>query len=165
MEIDLSAQESATPYVEQDDASRRARRADVRVSRKLRGSPQRVFDAWLDPEIAGKWLFATALRPVSRVRIDGRVGGAFRFVESGEGGRIEHTGIYFEIARPRRLAFTLSAASEQHAITRVVVEIVPRAKGCELIVSHEGVPHEHAARVESRWTGMLYGLGQTLESR
>jgi uncharacterized protein YndB with AHSA1/START domain len=165
MEIGVSAQRAEAPAVERGGASRRGLHPTVRVSRRLRKSPQRVFDAWLDPEIAGRWLFATASRPVSRVRIDGRVGGAFRFVESGNAERIEHTGIYFEIARPRRLGFTLAAANQQHALTRVVAEIVPRKTGCELVVRHEGVPEEHAARVESRWTGMLYGLCQALESR
>jgi hypothetical protein len=32
-------------------------------------------------------------------------------------------------------------------------------------VTHEGLPREHAERIETRWTGMLYGLAQTLNTR
>lgn len=31
----------------------------VRVKRRFNASPERVFDAWLDPQKAGKFLFAT----------------------------------------------------------------------------------------------------------
>ncbi len=162
--------------------ARADRRANVRVARKFKASPERVFDAWLDPRIAGRWLFATASRPMTLVRIDARAGGAFRFVDRNDGEHIEHAGVYIEIVRPRRLAFTLSLENHQQVMTRVVTEIVPLTgdvgwphavrtegartlgdTGCELIVAHEDVPAEFASNIEARWTGMLYGLGVTLD--
>jgi uncharacterized protein YndB with AHSA1/START domain len=157
-------------------AARRAGRlATVRVTSSIAASPARVFDAWLDPRIAGKWLFATATHPMSRVTIDARVRGRFRFAD-GNGG-VEHTGIYVEIDRPRRLVFSL-AATDALPVTRVIAEIAPRkavtgvreAPGSRrtrvtatgITVRHGAVPAEHAARIEARWTGMLYGLGLML---
>jgi len=140
------------------------RYAAVRVSETFQASPERVFDAWLDPELAGRWLFATASRPATSVTIDARAGGAFRFVDRNDGGHLEHTGVYLEVIRPWRLAFTLSA-NDGPAMTRVLAEIVPsraRKGGCELILAHEDVPGQFAERVEARWTGMLYGLGLML---
>src|SRR5574341_1969886 len=140
------------------------RRGAVQVTSEFEALPEQLFDAWLDPGIAGKWLFATASRPMTRVAIDPRVGGAFRFVERNAGERVEHAGVYVEIDRPRRLVFTLAGEKRPREVTRVSVEIAPRDRGCELALVHENVPVDHAIRTENRWTGMLYGLGEILRA-
>jgi uncharacterized protein YndB with AHSA1/START domain len=126
--------------------------------------PRRVFDAWLDPGLAGRWLFATASRPMTDVEIDARVGGGFRLADRCNGKTTEHHGQYLEIVPHRRLVFTLRGASRPREATRVIVEIVPRKRGCELRLRHENVPPDRAHDTEARWTGMLYGLGETLAS-
>ena len=135
------------------------------VSRRFGAPPQRVFDAWLDPHIAGQWLFATASRPIARVEIDARVAGSFCFVDRQDRGIVEHTGEYVEIVPHRRLVFTLSRDSRPHVVTRVLVEITPRKRGSELVLAHDNVPPDCASYVKARWTGILYGLGVTLDSR
>lgn len=136
----------------------------VSVATELEAAPERVFDAWLDPRIAGKWLFATASRPPVRVTIDPRVGGAFRFLERDRGDLVEHAGVYVEIVRPRRLVFTLGGAGRSRGVARVSVEIGPRASGSRLTVLLDDVPPDRADGIEARWTGMLYGLGVTLSA-
>lgn len=134
----------------------------VRVTRRYSDPPERVFDAWLNPETAGKWLFATAWRPMSRVEIDARKGGPYRLVD-GRGG--EYAGQYIEIARPRRLVFTLAMATRPPVVTRVTAEFKPLRSGCELTLAHDDVPPGQERGIEGRWTGMLYGLGETLAAR
>jgi uncharacterized protein YndB with AHSA1/START domain len=134
----------------------------VRVTQRYGATPERVFDAWLDPKTAGAWLFATAWRPMSRVEIDARRGGPYRLAD-GKG--TEYTGRYIEIARPRRLVFTLSLANSPRVVTRVTAEIEPLRSGCELRLVHENVPPDRAPLTEGRWTGILYGLGETLDAR
>jgi uncharacterized protein YndB with AHSA1/START domain len=133
---------------------------DIRVAQHLNARADRVFNAWLDPDVAGKWLFATAWRPMSRVEIDARKGGSFCLAD-GKGA--EYTGVYMEVVPPRRLVFTLSMENRPKVVTRVIAEIVPLKAGCELRLVHENVPAVHLSRVENRWTGMLYGLGETLK--
>jgi len=135
---------------------------EVRVMQRYSVSAKRVFDAWLDPEVAGRWLFATASHPMSRVKIDARAGGSFRFVDGRDGDEVEHTGDYIEIVRPRRLVFTLSVENHSRIATRVTIDIVPLERGCELTLAHEGVPPDRARGTENRWTGMLYGLAAIL---
>lgn len=132
----------------------------VRIVRRFHAAPERVFDAWLDPRIAGQWLFATALRPVARVSIDARAGGAFSFLEHWNGESFENAGDYLEIERPRRLVFTLRLPQ----VSRVSAEFVPLRTGCELVVAHR-LPQAAADAMRDRWTGMLYGLGQVLARR
>ena len=168
MELDiLSPEFSQAAGFEPDRSLRRGARrfALVRVSAGIEAPAERVFDAWLDPAIAGRWLFATASRPMTRVAIDARVRGRFRLADGNDGDRVEHRGVYVEIVRPWRLAFMLSAAHDLPA-TRVSVDIAQGdAPGTvELTVTQGDVPGEYATRVESRWTGMLYGLGLMLNS-
>jgi uncharacterized protein YndB with AHSA1/START domain len=139
--------------------------AAIRVTSRFSAPPERVFNAWLDPEVAGKWLFATALRPVAHVEIDARVGGSFRFAERRDGEIIERTGEYIEIVPRPRLVFTLSIEDHPQVITRATVEITPLKTGCQLTLIHEDVPQDYADDTEARWTGILYGLGVTLDSR
>jgi uncharacterized protein YndB with AHSA1/START domain len=139
-----------------------ASQIEVRVMQRYRAPADSVFDAWIDPAIAGQWLFATAWRPMSRVEIDARPGGSFRFADR-KGDNC--AGKYLELARPRRLVFTLAEYGRPSGVTRVNVEIVPLAAGCELALTHENVAPDCASRTENRWTGMLYGLGETLKRR
>jgi uncharacterized protein YndB with AHSA1/START domain len=123
-----------------------------------------VFDAWLDPAIARRWLFATATRPLAQVGIDPRNTGSFRFVERLRGKTIEHRGRYVEIVPHWRLAFTLSVENHPDVVARVTVAIAPATTGCALTLTHEGVPRDCAEHTRARWTGMLHGLGVTLET-
>ena len=66
----------------------------VRVTRRLSVSPQRVFDAWLDPDSIGKWMFGPRLREeeVLRLALDPRLAGSFSFLVRRQGQQIDHIG-------------------------------------------------------------------------
>ena len=136
----------------------------IRVEARYRAPSQRVFDAWLDPDVAGRWLFATSTRPIAHVEIDARAAGSFRFVERRGDGPVEHRGEYVEIVPHRRLVFSLVLVDRPRVRTRVSVELEPRETGCKLSLTHENVPFDLVSITEARWTGILYGLGVTLEA-
>ncbi|MGH7291410.1 MAG: SRPBCC family protein [Myxococcota bacterium] len=139
--------------------------AVVRVVHRFSASPERVFDAWLDPKRAGQWLFATPQGEMVRVEIDARVGGSFAFVDRRDGEDVEHIGTYLELDRPRRLVFTFGVPKFSAETTRVVVEILPVGAGCELTLTHEGVLPDYASRTQAGWTSILDGLARTLTAR
>jgi len=139
-----------------------AQRASVRVTRRFTASAERVFGAWLDPQKAGKWLFATPSGQMVRVEIEARVGGSFCFTDRREGEDIEHIGEYLEIDRPRRLVFTFTVPKYSQESTRVTVDIIPQGAGCELTLTHDGVLPDYAGRTEVGWAGILDRLAATL---
>lgn len=135
----------------------------VRVTRRFNAPPERVFDAWLEPESACQWLFVTATGEMVRVEIEARVGGRFVVIERRDGEDVEHRGEYLEINRARRLVFTFAVPTYSQVSTRVTIDIVPSGKGCELTLTHEGVLPDYASRTEAGWTGILDRLAATLD--
>ena len=132
----------------------------VRVTHHFNASPERVFDAWLDPKTAGKWLFATPTGQMVRVEIDARVGGRFVIVDRRNGEDVEHTGEYLEIDRPRRLVFTFAVPRYSPIFSKVTIEIEATASGCDLTLTNEDVPAEYLASNEKGWIGILVGLAE-----
>jgi uncharacterized protein YndB with AHSA1/START domain len=132
------------------------------VQHRFPASPEQVFDAWLDPEHAGRWLFATEDGEMVAVEIDPRVGGSFRFVDRRDGEDVEHVGEYLEIERPRRLGFTFQVPKYSDVTTRVTVEIAPLDPGCELTLTHHNVLPEWRESSEAGWTTILDGLERSL---
>lgn len=137
------------------------------VQRRIDAPAERVFDAWLDPASAGRWLFATPDGKMVCVEIDARVGGQFIVAEQRGDVLAEHHGRYLGIDRPRRLVFLFSVTKfldPDEVVSRVTVEIVPIGDGCELTLSHEIDPKwaEYADRTRSGWTMILEGLDATV---
>ncbi len=141
-----------------NDAGRKV----VHVRRLFGASPQRVFDAWLDPGTAGRWLFATSTGKVVRVEIDARVGGSFLFVRRQDGEDIEHTGEYLELDRPRHIVFSFAVPKYSAESTRVTIEITPLDTGCELSLTHENVDPHYVTNTERGWATLLDGLAALL---
>ena len=137
--------------------------ATIVVSRRFDASPERVFDAWLDPARAAKFLFATPTGEIVKVEIDARVGGGFLIIDRRpEIGEAEHFGRYVEIHRPRRLVFEFATRKDMQDATRVTIEIRPVGADCDLTLTHEGVWQDYAERTQGGWTTILGGLATAL---
>jgi uncharacterized protein YndB with AHSA1/START domain len=133
----------------------------VRVSHKFAHPAEAVFDAWLNPALAGKFLFATPTGVMKTVEIDAQVGGKFNIVETRDGEDAVHVGQYLEIDRPRRLVFRFGD-NVGFAATTVTVEIVEASGGCELTLTHEGVLEDYVSRTQGGWAMILDGLDKAI---
>jgi uncharacterized protein YndB with AHSA1/START domain len=133
------------------------------VQRVIDAPIERVFDAWLDADSLGRWLFATEGGEMVRVEVDPRVGGEFVVVEKRGDTLAEHYGKYIELDRPNRLVFEFSTDREQNP-TRVTIKLRQVAGGCELTLSHQLDPKWAAFRERALcgWTGILTGLATTV---
>jgi uncharacterized protein YndB with AHSA1/START domain len=135
--------------------------ATVTVERRFDARPEQIFDAWLDPEAVGKWLFATPGGVMEKVDIDARVGGGFTIVERRGEEVAEHFGSYVELDRPRRLAFDFWTSEEEER-TRVTVTIEADGEGSLVTLIHQGVWAEWEAQTRQGWAMILEGLARTL---
>ena len=137
----------------------------VRATHRYDASPETVFDAWLDPKIAGRFLFATPTGQMVKAEIDARVGGHFNFTDRRPGmGDVEHVGTYLEIDRPRRLVFEFAVPAYDETKTRVTIEIAPSASGSELTLTHDGVFESYVTQTRQGWGMILDGLAKALTS-
>jgi len=137
--------------------------ATVQVSRRLAAPPERVYDAWLDPGHAGRWLFRTPQGTLARCEIEARVGGRFRIDERRGDEIAEHYGEYVALDRPRRLAFDFWTSFSDER-TRVTIATEPDGEGSLLTLTHEGVWADYEERTRQGWTMILDGLAGTLAS-
>ena len=141
-----------------------APRTTLTVRHHYTASAERVFDAFLDPAKARRFMFATPTGQMVRADIEARVGGRFTFVDRRDGEDVEHVGEYLELKRPQRLVFTIQVPKYSQEIDRVSIDIVPLGTGCELTLTHETAPAE-AATLEgykSGWTMILDNLAKAL---
>ena len=137
----------------------------ITVSRRFRATPERAFDAWLDPALARQFLFATPTGEMVRVEIDARVGGTFCIVERRGDQEAAHYGTYVAIDRPRHLVFTFAVEPNAAEADTVEIVITPREAGCELTLTHEMKPEwaAYTERTEAGWRGTVDGLAATIE--
>jgi uncharacterized protein YndB with AHSA1/START domain len=136
----------------------------VRVTHHFDASAERVYDAFLDPAKASKFMFATGAGQNVRCEIDPRVGGTFTIVDRRNGEDVAHTGQYLALERPRRIVFTLTVPKYSQDSDKVTIEIAPRAHGCELTLTHEMkasyAPYQD--RTREGWKGILEVASQIL---
>jgi uncharacterized protein YndB with AHSA1/START domain len=141
--------------------------ATLSLTRDIAAPPARVFDAWLDPAQAARFLFATADGEIVRCDIDARVGGRFLIVDRRADGDAEHHGEFVEIDRPRRLVFRFRGpGTAEGEWSKVTVEIDPRRGGCALTLTHD-IPvnwASYAEPVRRGWTMILDTLSGQMDA-
>jgi len=127
----------------------------LRMSRRFEASPDRVFDAWTDPALAGRWLFTSPASQSHTVELDVRVGGKWAITDRRDGVDYRAQGEYLEVERPRRLVFSFGMPQLSPGFARVTVEIGADGSGSMLTLTQEDVPAEALAAIEGGWRDMF----------
>jgi uncharacterized protein YndB with AHSA1/START domain len=141
-------------------------------------SADRVFDAWLNPEMMRKWFFT--MEHTNKVaKNEPHIGGTWEIVDHREGKDYRAVGEYIEIDQPNKLVFTFKMPQFSETVDTITVEIKPLEKGCEMTFSQEIiVPHEDGWTSEDiekalteyhdgsehGWNLMFLGLKQLVET-
>lgn len=148
------------------------------MSHRYGVSAERVFQAWLTPSQASRFLFRTRTGNLMQCEITPEVGGGFTVTDrrpAAEGDEsvfdVVHLGKYIEIDPPRRLVFEFSVLTfGSDDATRVTVELLPLGpNSCELTLTHDlgASGQDHLLENSSRrgWTTMLALLERELFPR
>ncbi len=111
----------------------------LHMTRHFEAAPERVFDAWLNPETVGKWLFVTPADETYTAELDARVGGNWTITARRGGMNYTASGEYLEIDRPRRLVFTFAMLQFSPNTDCITIEIAPSGTGCILTFTQAGI--------------------------
>jgi uncharacterized protein YndB with AHSA1/START domain len=132
------------------------------MTHRFDATPERVFDAWVGPETARRWLFTSPTSEKNSTEIDARPGGKWSITDRRDDNDYTGLGEYLEVDRPRRLVFTFAMPQFSEHADRVVVEIAPDGSGCVLTLSHELLPPDYHAATEDGWGKMFVNLDAVL---
>jgi uncharacterized protein YndB with AHSA1/START domain len=139
----------------------------VSVSHRFTAPAERLYDAWLTPWQASRFLFRSRTGTVMHCELQPDEGGGFTVTErrnASEGDEsvfdVVHMGKYVELSRPRRIVFDLSVLTYGDHTTRVTVEFVPQGvQSCEMVLKHELGDSSQARYLEDStrrmWTNMF----------
>jgi uncharacterized protein YndB with AHSA1/START domain len=134
--------------------------AAVTVERYLRASPARVFDAFTDAVVVGRWLTPSPEVTLTVLQFDFRVGGRYRFAYVTPGrGTMHVNGDFRRIQPPEHLIFGWNIEPpDEHAgvQSQVSVTVRPSGEGTHLVIHHEYLGAPSAARRHAEgWRGAL----------
>jgi uncharacterized protein YndB with AHSA1/START domain len=131
------------------------KRAEVTIERVFDAPPERVFRAWTDPEVMGRWMWASLGKNVW-AECDLRVGGAYRVYSNIDGGRHQGPGwsgmcgLFVEVVADRKLVYTVHwdadvgyNAPDMLALDEVVsVTFTPDGERTRMAFTHMGIPDD-----------------------
>ncbi len=143
-------------------------RAEVR--RRFTASPEKVFAAFAEARLVGRWLSPAPEITLALLQFDFRVGGTYRFAYHLPAGEtVIVGGVYRAIEPPSRLVFSwIIEPPDEHAgiESEVTVTITPDGSGCELLIRHEKLARADAVtRHTDGWRGALDQLTRLLEAQ
>lgn len=129
------------------------------IRREFAASPQRVYEAWTDPQLARQFLCPQDIT-IADVTMDVRPGGTYRIdMRNAQNEPYVAYGTYREVQPGRRLSMTWqweeNNPDEEHE-TLLTVEFNPHPVGTELILTHERLSSEESRQNHSHgWSTML----------
>ncbi|KAB2332119.1 SRPBCC domain-containing protein [Cytobacillus depressus] len=112
------------------------------MKRHFDSKAKKVFDAWINPELFGKWLF-TMETTNKDAKNEPQVGGIWEIIDQRGGKDYRAIGEYIEIDRPNRIVFTFRMPQFSDTEDGITVVINPVENGCEMTFTQEiVVPHQ-----------------------
>ena len=139
---------------------------ELSIQRTIAGSPEDVFDAWLDIEILGRWFGPSDEMNVEIKLLEPREGGKYHIAMiSPEGDTYDLHGEYVRIDRPKQLVMSFYWISEPEQVMLTTVNFAASGDGTEIDLLHEKLPSEESREAhEMGWVGTLARLQRVFEN-
>jgi uncharacterized protein YndB with AHSA1/START domain len=138
----------------------------LELEHRYAAPPERVFDAWTNPEVLKRWWAAAPTWSTPLAEVDPREGGRYRLsMRTDEGETHTVHGEYTEFRPPERLAYTWSwdegpepaMAGSEHSL--VVVEFLADGDGTLVRLKHSGLANEQIRELHAQgWEAVLANL-------
>ena len=125
------------------------------LKRRLKAAPEKVYEAWTQPEQMTRWWGVAGNPKPTIAETDLRVGGRFRVQYWGTND--EHhsvSGTYREVVPNRKLAFSWAWQSTPERESLVTIDLNPVNDGTMLTLTHEQFFDEKARDDHGRGWGL-----------
>jgi uncharacterized protein YndB with AHSA1/START domain len=133
-----------------------AKTLEFKFERTIPAPPGEVFDAWLNPKIAGNpWNLA------DKFLLNPKVDGLFFWALKEHA----HYGRFTDIERPRQMRHTWMSSSTLGQESTVTLTFKKKGKGTLMTLLHTGLPdHEVAKGHEKGWNYFLSAFTEQFEN-
>lgn len=133
------------------------------ISKIIHAPIEKVFDAWLDPEMLSKFILPMPGMPQPVVENEPQQGGSFTIIMQVGEDKIPHTGQYLEVSRPDKLVFSWLSPHSTDGST-VTIDFSERADGSTNVqLRHvKFIDEEARSDHEGGWTNILQALNNIL---
>jgi len=128
------------------------------VRQIIRVPREKVFDAFVIPEVRKQWWSAGPGNRCTLCEIDGRAGGAYRINMLSQGTEHIMSGSFREFSRPEKLVFTWTSGDAVDSVVTVLFRAID-AKTTEVSLTHERLPNVVSRDEHARgWAGCMESL-------
>lgn len=148
------------------------------ITKSFEVSADKVFDAWVNPEMLKKWFFT--MEHTNKVaKNEPHIGGKWEIVDHREGKDYRAIGEYLEVNSPSKLVLTFEMPQFSDTVDEITVELKPTDSGSNMTFTQViTVPHEegwtekdiekalgeYKTQTEQGWGYMFEGLKQLVET-
>ena len=150
-----------------DPAGESRQRPALTIERTYGAPPEKVWQAWTDPQALMKWFGPEETASVLLAELDVKVGGRYHIVfVTHDGEHHDVSGVYREVLPYRRLVFTWAWRSTPERESLVTIVLQPSDAGTGLVFRHEQFFDEAARQGHERgWSGTFRKLERFLDAR
>jgi uncharacterized protein YndB with AHSA1/START domain len=136
----------------------------VNISKTIQAPIEKVFDAWLNPEMLSQFILPMKGMPHPQTENDPREGGSFRIIMVVGDEKIPHTGTYLTINRPHELVFTWESPFSIEGSTVALQFFALDDNQTSLELTHRKFIDEQArSNHEGGWGNILDALDDEVE--